>query len=85
MSWVIESTQDFPGGAVDASVPARAGDAGSSPDLVRIPHAVEQLGLSATAAEAHGPGDSVTQQEKPLPTATRKGPGEATKTQHSQN
>ena len=70
---------------MDGSLPARAGDAGSIPDLVRIPRAVEQLGPSATAAEAHGPRDSVTQQEKPLPTATREGPGEATKTQHSRN
>ena len=36
----------FPGGAVVESLPAGAGDAGSSPGLggSRIPHAAEQLG-----------------------------------------
>ena len=33
------------------SLPARAGDMGSVPDLGRTPHAAEQLSLAATAAE----------------------------------
>ena len=38
--------QGFPGGAVVESLPANAGDTGSSPGLGRshIPHAAEQLG-----------------------------------------
>ena len=36
--------QGFPGGAVVESLPANAGDAGSSPGLGRFPHAAEQLG-----------------------------------------
>ena len=34
----------FPGGAVVESLPANAGDTGSSPGLGRFPHAAEQLG-----------------------------------------
>ena len=40
----------FPGGAVVESLPANAGDTGSSPGL-GIPHAAEQLGPWATTAE----------------------------------
>ena len=40
----------FPGGAVVESLPANAGDTGSSPGL-GIPHAAEQLGPWATTTE----------------------------------
>ena len=43
--------QGFPGGAVVESLPANAGDAGSSPGLGRFPHAAEQLGPWATTTE----------------------------------
>ena len=35
----------FPGGAVVESLPANAGDTGSSPGLGRFPHVAERLGL----------------------------------------
>ena len=41
IKWV---TRGFPGGAVVGSLPANAGDTGSSPGLGGIPHAAEQLG-----------------------------------------
>ena len=43
--------QGFPGGAVVGSLPANAGDTGSSPGLGKIPHAAEQLSPWATTTE----------------------------------
>ena len=40
-----------PGGAVVKSLPANAGDTGSSPGLAKIPHAVEQLSPCATTTK----------------------------------
>ena len=52
-------TQDFPGRAVVKNPPANAGDMGLSPASGKIPHAAEQLSLSATTTEpavrAHEP------------------------------
>ena len=42
----------FPGGSVEKSPPASAGDVGSIPDLGKIPQAAEQLSPCATSAES---------------------------------
>ena len=52
MKLKFDTSGDFPGGAVGKNLPANAGDTGSSDLTVRkIPHAVEQLSLCATATE----------------------------------
>ena len=51
-----DQVRDFPGGPVVKNLPASAGDTGSSPGLgTKIPHAVGQLSLRATATEAREP------------------------------
>ena len=47
-------TSDFPGVPVVKNLPYNAGDVGSIPGWgTKIPHAVEQLSLRATATEGH--------------------------------
>ena len=65
--------EDFPGGAVDKSVPANAGDTGLIPDLGRFHRpwsnqasAPQQLSLCAETAEALWPTAHTRPQEKPL-------------------
>ena len=85
----------FPGGAVVESLPANAGDTGSSPG--KIPHATEQLGPWATTTEPvrlepvlHNKRGRDSErpahhdEEWPPLAATRESPRTETKTQHSQ-
>ena len=87
----------FPGGAVVESLPAGAGDTGSSPGLGGIPHAAEQLGPWATIAEParlepvlrngrgrDGERPAHRDEEWPPLATTRESPRTETKTQHSQ-
>ena len=49
---VKKNKQDFPGGPVIKNLPCNAGDVGSIPGQgTKIPHALEQLSLCATATE----------------------------------
>ena len=87
----------FPGGAVVESLPANAGDTGSSPGLGRSLHAAEQLGPCATTTEparlepvlrnkrgCDGERPAHRDEEWPPLATTRESPRTETKTQHSQ-
>ena len=92
------NTMGFPGGAVVESLPANAGDTGSSPGLGRshIPHATEQLGLWAITTEParlepvlrskrgrDSERPAHRDEEWPPLAATRESPRTETKTQHT--
>ena len=49
---MLKEERDFPGGAVDKNLCARAGDTGSIPDLGRFPQAEKQLSPRAGTTEA---------------------------------
>ena len=90
------SVGGFPGGAVVESLPANAGDTGSSPGLGSIPRAAEQLGPWATVTEparlepvlrnGRGrDGERLAHRDEEWPplAAARESPRTETKTQHS--
>ena len=87
----------FPGGAVVENLPANAGVSGFEPWSGKIPHAVEQLGPSATTTEParlermlrnkrgrDSERPTHRDEEWPPLAATRESPRTETKTQHSQ-
>ena len=87
----------FPGGAVVESLPANAGDTGSSPGPWKIPHAAEQVSPCATTTEpaclepmlCNGRGRDSERpahrnEEWPPLAATGESPHTETKTIHSQ-
>ena len=94
---IFKSVQGFPGGAAVESLPANAGDTGSSPGLGRSHMLRSKLGLWATIAEpaglepvlrskrgCDGERPAHRDEEWPPPATAREGPRTETKTQHSQ-
>ena len=90
------SVGGFPGGAVVESLPANAGDTGSSPGLGSIPRAAERLGPWATVTEParlepvlrsgrgrDGERLAHRDEERPPLAATGESPRTETKTQHT--